>query len=60
MANKIETVTCFTGLAGYYEEKNYEMIGKIIYNTLAAANGTTPAVERAKIINPLPEAEKEC
>ena len=50
MANKIETVTSFTGLAELYEEKKYDAIGRIIYATLAAANGTTPELEREKIV----------
>ena len=53
MANKIETVTAFTALAGFYEKQDYEMLGKIIYATLAAANGTTPESERAEILKPL-------
>ena len=57
--NKIETVTSFTALAGYYEADNKDMIGKIIYATLAAANNTTPEEERAKILKPLCEAKSD-
>ena len=52
---KIETVTTFTGLAGHYEKKDYEMIGKIIYETLAAAKDISPAQAREQILAPLPE-----
>jgi len=59
MANKIETVTSFTALAGYYEAKDMKMLGKIIYATLAAANGTTPEQERRKVLQPMEDIEPE-
>jgi predicted nucleic acid-binding protein len=52
MANKIETVTSMTAWAELYEAKRYDALGKAIYATLAAANGTTPEEERAKILKP--------
>ena len=57
MANKYEVISNYTALAQFFEAGKFEDMAKVIYATLAAANGTTVEEERAKIIKPLPEAD---
>ncbi|MCL2035869.1 MAG: hypothetical protein FWG83_00585 [Oscillospiraceae bacterium] len=58
MANRVEIVSDYTKLAILFEEKNYAAIGKVIYTTLATANGTTPDEERKKILTPFASEEE--
>ena len=59
MANKYEIISHNTALAQFYETKQYEEMAKVIYATLAAANGTSVEEERLKILKPLPDVTVE-
>lgn len=55
MENKHDFVASYTQLALLAEEGDLEKVLRCIYISLAAANGTTPTEERAKVLTPLYE-----
>lgn len=56
---KLEIITAFTSMAGHYEKNDRDMLGKIIYETLAAAKDSTPEAERKNILTPLVEVKHD-